>query len=877
MFSRFALLLTAVLVAMPLAAQAIETNGTITGTVKTSSGAPIAGASITADGAVHQTFTSDAAGAFKATLPLGNYKVRVEKGGFLPADLDDVAIFPGETLPISVVLQQADLSSLRTIAAVHVGRGSSINTGAAASNYVPAIEIQNLANPQINTIVQRIPGAVVQKISSQPNTSISLGGAQPYETEVLLDGHPLSAGRYGVWFSQYFNSAMVGGIETQTGPGNTTPFANLAIGGTANIVTPGFTSTPTYDFVTGTDSYNAQYSSAKTTGAFGKLSYVFVLSRGSSNGPFFQGYHCIVTPQSPAKDNMPGATGIIQYCGDSSGSLFSKGEIVKAKWDFSQATSFEAGFVGSQGGFLPQGMSYGQYLGLTTIVPCLTNGHCTNPNFGQYTGKTIDAYTMYLGSNVFNNQPIFTSQLRTTLGKTTVLLRPYAGNIARIVDGSGEAQYPSYFTAGGSQVLQSAFSVLEFDRLHGTTFSLLQPVGTGLINFTYDYHSDDTLAYYNTPGNVAVPDTIARFSSITATGDFNIARNVNAKVGLYDTTWRLNGWQPVPGATPNPVTNAIPIQPAAARSISRFDPHIALTFQPRNGLSYRASFGTSETFPFASQVSGTSFFTPASGTAPLGTINLKNVLLNPEVSTAYDVGVDTRMHNGAVFSFDYQDSTIHDVFETLATQLPAGSQFTFSTEPINVARLHAQMAMFRYTYQPVRGLGYYGSLALNRSIVDGVPDSYFPKNPSSSVPGPTLLPANGQQQCGLATPGGSVCIPYLKGYGELTYTARDGTFASLGVDIEGKNNTYNQPPFAIYNATFRKPLTKQFDLQLSVENLLNTNNFYNLPMPNAGVAVVGERYNTNGQLGLASIPAALIPASPRTLRMQAHWHFGQQP
>jgi hypothetical protein len=55
------------------------------------------------------------------------------------------------------------------------------------------------------------------------------------------------------------------------------------------------------------------------------------------------------------------------------------------------------------------------------------------------------------------------------------------------------------------------------------------------------------------------------------------------------------------------------------------------------------------------------------------------------------------------------------------------------------------------------------------------------------------------QVCGNAqfTPGLATCDPYLKGYGQLTYTWRDGTFVELGADYEAKNNAYYQSPFAI--------------------------------------------------------------------------------
>ena len=63
------------------------------------------------------------------------------------------------------------------------------------------------------------------------------GGVQPYETQVLVDGHPLALGQYGVWVSQYFPSFLIGGVEAQSGPGNTTPFANIAVGGTVAGIT----------------------------------------------------------------------------------------------------------------------------------------------------------------------------------------------------------------------------------------------------------------------------------------------------------------------------------------------------------------------------------------------------------------------------------------------------------------------------------------------------------------------------------------------------------------------------------------------------------------------------------------------------------------
>jgi len=179
-------------------------------------------------------------GSFTLILGPGVYQIAVAHGGFQPTSLNDVIVVAGASQPLRVTLSEENLSSLRTIGRVTTsarGSASSINTGAATSNYVNAQAFTNLANPEMNSVLERIPDVTVQHMGSQQDTSIIVGGLQPYETQVLIDGHPIALGQYGVWLSHLFPSYLIGGVETQSGPGNTTPFANIAVGGTANILT----------------------------------------------------------------------------------------------------------------------------------------------------------------------------------------------------------------------------------------------------------------------------------------------------------------------------------------------------------------------------------------------------------------------------------------------------------------------------------------------------------------------------------------------------------------------------------------------------------------------------------------------------------------
>lgn len=879
----------AALFVMPSFAGAAENTGTITGTVHDTSGSPVADARIVATGVENRSVSTDSAGKFTLTLTTGFYRLDVSKGGYVPTSETDLAVLTGETLPVEVTLQTADLSSLKTIANVTTSARSSINTGAAAISITGRQEFQNLASPQINDIVQRIPGAVVEHGSSSPNTSISLAGSQGYETQVLLDGHPLSAGRYGVWFSQFFNSFLVQDIETEIGPGNTTPFAGTAVGGTANIVTPGYTSKPTYEFTTGFDSYSSQYSNLLDTGKAGKLSYVFGVGTSGMNSAYTYKYGCIIDPGTKSSWNKPGAAGIIQWCGDLGGPQMNKGEIVKAKWDFSPATSFELGFVGSQAGYLPQGSSYGVSTGPITIEQCdAKTSRCGNPAYNGMVGQTINGYSFYPGSNVFNNQPLFTAQLRTALGDNTLLVRPYAGNITRMIDGSGEAFYPVYFyqpsaagdkacgkdfgapgaTVNGLRECQdTAFNLLESDKLKGGTISFIHPFGTNTITGTYDYHSDETFAYYGTPSAVAVPDTTSRFNTFSLTGEFSVNPAFTIKAGAYESLWALSGWQTGPFVNNKPTT--VPL----TRTVSRFDPHVALMYAAAPGMSVRFSAGTSTTFPYASQVSGNSSYTPPSATGnPFGVLNQKNPTLEPEHAMEFDLGFDKRLLGGTIVSLDLADTQVNNVFETMsvpAVSPPGVPGYSFINEPVNAAKLSSQLLMLTVRKAPAFGLGYYLSGTLARSIPTGVP-----LTSSFSVP------ANGVQQC--SDGGGATCIPYLKGYADVSYTMHDGTYTRLGVDIEGKNNTYFQPPFAIYDLTLRRPLTKEFDVQISTYNLLNTNTFSGLVEPNQGVALIGQKQvcptpttctTQYGQYPYNSF--ARIPVQPRTVRLQFNFHVNR--
>ena len=636
--------------------------------------------------------------------------------------------------------------------------------------------------------------------------------------------------------------------------------------------------------------------------------------------------------------NTPTSAGVVAFCGDFSGSLYTKGQLLKLRYDFSPTTSFDVGLVGSYGGFSPQGSAWGESQGPTKIEQCIPGSfECTNPADANLIGKTINGFYWFPGTEIWNTQQLWTGQFRTSLGSTTFLARPYLGSIQpETYAGQGEGNYPAFFgpppgytgpgnpfpgaqslppgvpippnfgaagtmpvpnafeseacptgtifsftqinspkntissTNGQEECFQYPYSTYETDKLYGSTFSVVQPIaaGSGFLDFTYDFHGQSTFAFANAVANVQVPFSATRYSTFSLTGSISPVQKLGVDFGLYNTSWTIHGEQPTLDAAGNPIGSM-----GLDRTVSRFDPHLAVVYRANVDTSFRAAAGTSETFPFIGDVSGPAAIQPPAFLYTAGIVTEKNANLQPEYSSAYDVGVDHRFKNDSVLSLDLQDTTVHNVFQQVTTQetvsLNGQPALLGVFKPVNAARLSAQLLTLRYRYAPLRGFGYSFSLAADSSILTGIPVSAYNSSPA--------LPANNVQVCGNAefTPGLATCIPYLKGYAQFSYALNTGTFAALGVDYEGKNNAYYQPPFAILDFAFRQPLRPHIDFNLAVQNLLNTNSYDYLPAANLGVPAVGN-FTTNGTtLEQGSFPTFRLPAPTRTLRAFVRAHVGR--
>ena len=183
---------------------------------------------------------------------------------------------------------------------------------------------------------------------------------------------------------------------------------------------------------------------------------------------------------------------------------------------------------------------------------------------------------------------------------------------------------------GQTECFDSAYSTFEQDKLYGTTFSYLHPVGESLLDLTYDFHGQSTFAYINNPQGVSVPFSTDRYSTLSFTGDLHFVRNRGSTSAC---TTRATPWS---GVEADLAHQHQPDRPSSARSptSTRTSRHV----HPTNDVSYRASFGTSTTFPYVGQLSGLATYEQPAQSLGIyalgGSLTEKNANLIPEVSIA---------------------------------------------------------------------------------------------------------------------------------------------------------------------------------------------------------------------------------------------------
>lgn len=503
--SLIAVVLSALMGLAPAAAAPAANTSSIAGTVQTTDGAPIADAHVAIQGQVQMQAVSDSKGAFQfANVPTGLYTLIVTKAGFETYRNEDVAAFTGNTATVTVTLAALSFSSLRTIANVSTNQPgiAPINKSTASINSISGQVFVNQGQVQVTKVLNETPGIITSPyISTNGNPSNGdspassqtpqIRGALPYETESLIDGHPVSVGSAGSYSPNLLNPWLLQDVELVKGPGSMPEEINYAINGTVNYRTLEPTAEHKSSAMLGYDNWGGLSTGFKATGSTAnhKLGYAvgyvtdgapgplhnfsfdatqLPLASGPVGGPYYMNGQQVALIGSPvglgiAPPSFAGYDGmainfadpVVGCCFKMDTGYHSTSELAKARYNFSSGTSLTLSYLGGQNVFGngdPNAYSVGQ-VGTTGLpaayfAPCNPAGgtgplscnpfatgapyDCANTGGGPACNSAVpfDVSSVNGAGHTWTQQNLFQGEFRTTVGSTgTLLARYYTGSL----------------------------------------------------------------------------------------------------------------------------------------------------------------------------------------------------------------------------------------------------------------------------------------------------------------------------------------------------------------------------------------------------------------------------------------------------------------
>ena len=826
--------------AQPVAAAADGPSG-ITGTVTDGAGKPLGKARIVIVGPASLTAESKADGTFAVTVPPGIYSVAVSATGFQTTRNDSVVVLAGQNVAVSFALGDASLTT--------IGRTSrsatSLNTTAAASQNLSVQTIQNQGQNQLVNVLDQVPGVEINHVgggSNEPgsNASISIRGAQPYESQILVDGHPVDTagnGAYG-FNTTFINALLLSGVEVSKGGGNMPNTIEDAVGGTVNFRTPSITKSLTAQALFGYDSFNSNYYGIRVSDTFGKVGFLVGIARNSTPGFLkpqnlyggdnnYEPYGIPVTPD-PTVVYGPGTSyqGVINFSYPATSDFESDSQLAKLSYDFSPQTSVLFEQFSTQTSLDETGNNQGNVY--AKIVPCIfSNGSVSNTScpavtpINYYTNYTatpylnlvgttqaINYYAAYPNTTEFDNEPIYSGEFRTVVGPGSLLARYYTGSITRIVS-QAPAPYalgpcfepscpydqtpntspavapglPEYYDIGYPG---EPYEEPTIDVLHGVDAQYTVPVGTGTATLGFDRHVDQASfgEDYNYTTGVPGAFSLYTFQSIAYSlrGAFQLTPKLQFETGEYLSNTSYVG--------------------------TRLDPREALVYRVNPNVSLRGSYASAFVAPYYDLII-TKPKTSKSG------ITLPSTSFRPETSSGFDIGSDIRLDRNTLLSADLYST---DIFNRYATVTAPGS-YTYNgttyasvTQNGNQANVRNEGIELTFLHQPHTGLGFHSAVDLLRD--------YAYDQASSGVSTRNIFnggtPANDVQLPG---------YPFMKIRNDLTYTLKSQDQFRFSSTSYGANNSFGQPGFTEFDAAITLPLENGLIMNVGSSNLFNKDDY----------------------------------------------------
>ena len=649
-----------------------STTGGINGTVVDDGGAPVSGASITVRGATTLRTTTDSKGTFQlGDIPPGLYVVTAEKPGYQSASEHDYAIFAGEVEKVSITLPTASFSSLHTIATVRTAGRGTFNTSPAAVNSVSTQDFINQASTGVAAVLNEIPGLQVSLPATSGNGAApgaivfaNIRNSLAFETATLIDGHPLSVGKYGDYVLSFWTPFVFANNEVIKGPGADAPQTNYAIGGTLNMRTLDPTQQFKSNFIAGLTNTGGSFFNFGFSGTEGRLGYVADVAHVNEPSAL-NGQSVYTNELNGGVAHINGTTDVWGFndsfgavagsngtaanynifslavcCYQVSGQIDKMNELVKFRYKFSPATTATVSYLGGQ-------VTANQNGNTSQLTPSTFE-----PGAG-YTGS-MPVGAGFLSGNVYpggdietNNEPMFQAEVSSTIGKDTILGRFYHAAIGRTLN-EGNSNYlipvTTYVTANGTNAFGATynnayipvdwynyFTQSEQDALSGIDLQYQHPYGAGnTITASYSRTTSTTSYWYQeevtnynplAPGNqflnatldgpnVTIPQgSSENYNTIRLSDSHNWGEKFSTLLSLYDNQYAFTAAQTCGSGAFNaaPGSGQCLLNGSNAtfttQTPTHFDERLGLTYRSSSNLIFRGSMGSSIAPPYLNLLS----------------------------------------------------------------------------------------------------------------------------------------------------------------------------------------------------------------------------------------------------------------------------------
>ncbi len=776
-------------------------------------------------------------GTFSALVPPDTYSIRVTANGFQNAESDGVTVTGGQSTALRFAL--ANLT-LQTIGRESVNSATAINTTPAANFNVTTQNFIDQDQRQVPNVLDQIPGVEINRFNSNApggGTSISVRGAEPYESQILIDGHPVVSSANGAagFNSTFLNSLLIGGVEVSEGPGSMPNEIEDAVGGTLNFRTPSITAVPSANATIGYDSWTGFYYGLTASDTIGHLGVLVGIAENDTPGYLGSNTQLLGGQISPAITALTAHnphTGVVNFSYPATQDFDNHAQLAKISYNFTPTTSILFSQFSTQTYTDETGTNF--QTADATIARSVGSGtgiNYTAPPFVNLIGQTvgINDYAPYPNTYELDNEPIYAGEFRTVIGPGSLLARYYTGTLTRIVSqnyspvvdpcrtpacpntDNFNVTPPDYTTYDGEPYVEDTI-----DILHGFDAQYTLPFGNNNVTFGFDRHVDSaTFGEYDpTEGPPTFDQNIVIQSlSYSLRGDFQLTKKLSLESGNYLSTTSYIG--------------------------HRFDPRDGLVYRVNPNATVRASYGTAFVSPYYSLLNAVPTLSGADLTLPPSSFK-------PETSVSYDVGTDIRIDRDTKLSFDGYLSTIFNRYASASTQVAGtynGKPFAEITQEGNQSVAREEGVEINFLRAPVQGLGFH-------TAVDLLRDYAFDQNPAD---GQTSVFGSSASGNDVQLPG----YPYMKIRNDLFYSFRGGSQVRFSSTSYGENNAFGQAGFTTIDGDVRLPVRNAFVVDLGATNMFNHNNY--------GVGGVYDGGYTYHELSGGTGYDTLFYTQPRTL------------